>query len=58
MTQRELQFSVSVKLESSKGWPCVINVVDFCGKHFAMSGQYQLMEHSEEKFMSICQFVA
>lgn len=58
MTHRELQISMSFELESSKGWPWVINVVDFCGKHFVMSGQYQLMEHSEEKFMSICQPVA
>lgn len=58
MTHRELQISMSVELESGKGWPWVMDVEHFCGKHFAMSGQYQLMEHSEVKFMSICQLAA
>lgn len=58
MTLRELQISMSVELESGKGWLWVMDVEDFRGKHFAMSGQYQLMERSEAKFMSICQFAA
>jgi hypothetical protein len=33
----------------------VMDVEDFPGKHFAMSGQYQLMEHSQAEFMSIFQ---
>lgn len=31
----------------------MIDVEDFCGKQFAMSGQYQLIELSEAKFLSI-----
>lgn len=58
MTLRELQISMSVELESGKGWPWVMDVEDFCGKHFAMSGQYQFTEHSEVKFLSICQLAA
>ena len=45
MTNRELQISTSVELESSKGWPWMMDVKDFRGKHFAMSGQYQLVEY-------------
>lgn len=58
MTHRGLQISMSVELESGKGWPRVMDVEDFRGKHFAISGQCQLMEHSEAKFMSICQLAA
>lgn len=54
MTRRELQISMSVELESGKGWPWVMDV-DFCGKHFAMSGQFQLTEHSER--LNPCPFV-
>lgn len=58
MIHREWQISVSVESGSSESWPWVMDVEGFCGKHYAMSRQYQLMEHSEEKFMSICQLVA
>lgn len=58
MTHRELLISMSVELESGKGWPWVMDVEDFCDKHFAMSVQYQLIEHSKVKFMSICQLAA
>lgn len=30
-----------------------MDVEDFPGKHFAMSGQYQFMEHSEAEFISV-----
>ena len=33
MTHRELQISMSLELESSKGWPWVMDVEDFSGKH-------------------------
>lgn len=58
MTHKGLEVSMSVELESGKGWVWVIDVEDFCGKQFAMSGQYQLIELSESKFLSICHFVA
>lgn len=58
MTHKGLQVSMSVELESSKGWAWVIDVEDFRGKQFAMSGQYQLIELSEAKFPSICHLVA
>lgn len=58
MTHKGIQVSVSVELESGKGWAWVIDAEDFCGKQFAMSGQYHLIELSEAKFLSICHLVA
>lgn len=58
MTHKGLQDSMSVELESGNGCFRVIDVEDFCGKQFAMSGQYQLIELSEAKFLSICHLVA
>lgn len=57
MTHKGLQVSTSVELESGKGWVWVIDGEDFCGKQFAMSGQYQLIELSEAKILSICHLV-
>lgn len=58
MTHKGLQVSMSVELESGKGWIQMIDVEDFCGKQFAMSGQYQLIELSEENFLSICHLIS
>lgn len=58
MTHKGLQISTLVELELGKGWVWVIDVEDFCGKQFAMSGQYQLIELPETKFLSICHLVA